>query len=111
MMINQFDVIMIDLNPTRGKEKQKYRPCVVVSNDFVNQHSPFVWILPITNRSKRFPSDIPIETKNNSVTGIIDSIQIRSLDAKVRNFKKIDELNESIKIDVINTIIAHSSIV
>ncbi|MCS4823603.1 type II toxin-antitoxin system PemK/MazF family toxin, partial [Staphylococcus aureus] len=47
---------MIDLDPTRGKEKQKYRPCVVVSNNFVNQHSPFVWILPITNRPKRFPS-------------------------------------------------------
>lgn len=110
-MINQFDVIMIDLNPTRGKEKQKYRPCVVVSNDFVNQNSPFVWILPITNRLKRFPSDIPIETKNNSVTGIIDSIQIRSLDAKVRNFKKIDELVDSLKTDVTNTIIAHSCIV
>ena len=68
-------------------------------------------IKPITNRPKRFPSDISIETKNNSVTGIIDSIQIRSLDVKVRNYKKIDELNENIKQDVIHTIIAHSSIV
>jgi hypothetical protein len=42
----------------------------------------------MTNRSKRFLSDIPIETKNNSVMGIIDSVQIRSLDAKVRNFCK-----------------------
>lgn len=110
-MVNQFDVIMIDLNPTRGKEKQKYRPCVIVSNDFVNYHSPFVWILPITNRSKRFPSDIPVSTKNSNVTGIIDSVQIRSVDIKARNYKKIDELNESIRTDVINTIIAHSAII
>ncbi|CUT97052.1 PemK family growth inhibitor [Staphylococcus capitis] len=110
-MVNQFDVVMIDLDPTRGKEKQKYRPCVVVSNDFVNQHSPFIWALPITNRPKRFPSDVTVKTKNNSITGIIDTIQIRSLDAKARRIKKIDELDESIKSDVINTIVAHSCMI
>jgi mRNA interferase MazF len=110
-MINQFDVIMIDLNPTRGKRKtKKYRPCVVVSKQFCKSTFPVRMILPITNRPKRFPSDISIETKNNSVTGIIDSIQIRSLDVKVRNYKKIDELNENIKQDVIHTIIAHSTL-
>ncbi|EIQ0342059.1 TPA: type II toxin-antitoxin system PemK/MazF family toxin [Staphylococcus pseudintermedius] len=109
-MVKQFDVIMIDLDPTRGKEKQKYRPCVIVSNNFVNQGSPFVWALPITNRAKKFPSDIVVKTKRNSVTGIIDSIQIRSLDIKSRNNKIVDELDDSIKSDVINTIIAHSKI-
>lgn len=102
---------MVDLNPTRGKEKQKYHPYVIVSNDFVSHHSSFVWILPITNRSKRFPSDIPVSTKNGNVTGIIDSVSIRSVDIKARNYKKIDELNEGIRTDVINTIIAHSAII
>lgn len=102
---------MVDLNRTRGKEKQKYHPCVIVSNDFVSHHSSFVWILPITNRSKRFPSDIPVSTKNSNVTGIIDSVPIRSVDIKARNYKKIDELNEGIRTDVINTIIAHSAII
>ncbi|MCO4356036.1 type II toxin-antitoxin system PemK/MazF family toxin [Staphylococcus agnetis] len=109
-MVKQFDVIMIDLDPARGKEKQKYRPCVIVSNNFVNQGSPFVWALPITNRTKRFPSDIVVKTKRNNVTGIIDSIQIRALDIKSRNNKIVDELDDGIKSDVINTIIAHSKI-
>ncbi|WP_264291117.1 type II toxin-antitoxin system PemK/MazF family toxin [Staphylococcus simulans] len=52
---------MIDLDTTRGEEKQKYQPYVIISNNFVNQGSPFVWTLPITNRTKRFPSDIVVK--------------------------------------------------
>lgn len=110
-MVKQFDIIMIDLDTTRGEEKQKYGPYVVISNNFVNQGSPFVWTLPITNRTKRFPSDIVVKTKRNSITGIIDSLQIKSLDIKARNNKVVDELDESIQSDVINTIIAHSKMI
>ncbi|MEJ7343683.1 type II toxin-antitoxin system PemK/MazF family toxin, partial [Staphylococcus epidermidis] len=28
MSIKQFDIYYIDLNPTRGREKQKIRPCL-----------------------------------------------------------------------------------
>lgn len=110
-MVKQFDIVMIDLFPTRSKEKQKYRPCVIVSNNFVNQGSPFVWALPIINRTKSFPSDIVVKTKHNSITGIIDSLQIRFLDIKARNNKIVDELDDSIKSEVIKTIIAHSKMV
>lgn len=35
-MVNQFDIIIVDLDPTKGMEKGINRPCVIVSNNLVN---------------------------------------------------------------------------
>lgn len=110
-MVKQFDIITVDLNPTRGKEKSKYRPCVVVSNDLVNNNSAFSWIMPITNRKKKFPTDLEVKTKKNNVHGWIDTVQIRSLDLSVRNTKVVDTLQDNVKRDILETIEAHTEII
>lgn len=110
-MINQFDIVTIDLDPKKGKEKNKYRPCLVVSNNLVNHGSAFSWVLPITNRPKRTPSDIEIKTKSNKVQGIIDTVQIRSVDLSVRNSRVVDELSERLRNQVLQTIFAYTEIV
>lgn len=110
-MVNQFDIVTIDLDPTRGREKNKYRPCLIVSNNLVNRGSSFSWVLPITNRPKRMPSDIEIKSKSNKVQGIIDTVQIRAVDLSVRNARVVDELSEGLKNRVLQTIFAHTEIV
>lgn len=110
-MVKQFDIITVDLEPSRGKEKKKYRPCVVVSNNLINQGSAFSWVMPITNRDKRLPSDLIVKSKNEKVSGIVDTVQIRALDLKARGSKVIDELHDDLKIDILETIVAHSEIV
>jgi len=110
-MVKQFDIITVDLDPTRGKEKNKYRPCVVISNDLVNDHSAFSWIMPITSREKVYPTDLEVKTKNNNVHGVIDTVQIRSLDLSVRNTKVVDTLQENVKRDILETIEAHIEII
>lgn len=57
----------------------------------------FVWILPITSREVRFPTDIEVKTKNGLVTGVIDTIQIRSLDLNARYHNYKDELQDNLK--------------
>ena len=42
------EVFLIDLDPTRGTEIQKTRPCVVVSPDDLNAHLRTVIIAPMT---------------------------------------------------------------
>lgn len=110
-MVKQFDIVTVDLDPTRRKEKKKYRPCVVISNNLVNQGSHFSWVFPITSSKKRVPSDIVIKTKSNKVHGIIDTVKIRALDLNVRNTKVVDELHEDLRNIVIKTIAAHTEIV
>lgn len=110
-MVNQFDIVIVDLDPTRGMEKGKNRPCVIVSNNLVNANSSFVWALPITSREAKYVTDIPLKTKFNKVSGIIDSIQIRALDIRSRGYKVVDQLQAGIQSLVIESIEAHTEII
>ena len=64
----------------------------------------FVWALPITNRKKRYPSDIEVKTKKGLVTGVIDTLQIRALDLNERNHNYKDELQDNLKNVVLQAI-------
>ncbi|HBK5982547.1 TPA: type II toxin-antitoxin system PemK/MazF family toxin, partial [Staphylococcus pseudintermedius] len=72
MSIKQFDIIYIDLNPTRGREKQNIRPCLVINNQMMIDGTELVWVVPIINRELRYPTDIELKTKKGLVSGVID---------------------------------------
>lgn len=63
MSIKQFDIIYIDLNPTRGREKQNIRPCLVINNQMMIDGTELVWVVPIINHELRYPTDIELKTK------------------------------------------------
>ncbi|MBA2572120.1 MAG: type II toxin-antitoxin system PemK/MazF family toxin [Gemmatimonadetes bacterium] len=48
-------VYLVDLDPTRGSEIQKTRPCVVVSPDELNEHLRTVIVAPMTTGGRRYP--------------------------------------------------------
>lgn len=104
MTIKQFDIIFIDLNPTRGREKQRVRPCLVVNNDLSIMGTHFAWVLPITNREVRYPTDIELKTKKNLVKGTIDTVQLRVLDLDARSHNKKDELQDNLRNEVLTAI-------
>lgn len=95
-MVKQYDVIIVDLEPTIGNEKGKKRPCVVVSDSNFTEVTKFGWVLPITNRAKRYPTDISLVTVDNAITGIVDCTQIRALDLNTHPYKIVDKLDQSI---------------
>jgi len=106
-MVKQFDIVIVNLDPTKGSEKGKNRPCVIVSNNLVNANSSFVWALPITSREPRYTTDIPLKTKQQNVKGVIDSVQIRSLDIKSRGYKVVDQLQDNLYPLILEAIEAH----
>jgi mRNA interferase MazF len=70
MVINRFDVWLINLDPTQGNEMNKTRPCVVISPDEVNDNLRTVIVAPLTSTSKSYPTrvDCYFEGKNDQVT-------------------------------------------
>ena len=48
-------VYRVDLDPTRGSEIQKTRPCVIVSPDELNEHLRTVIIAPLTTGGQAYP--------------------------------------------------------
>jgi len=98
------DVVLVDLDPAKGAEKKKTRPCLVIQNDVGNQFSPLTIIAIITSQKeidKKYPTDVWINEGEGGVDypSIIQCDQIRSID-KGRIIKKFECLNSSIMEDV-----------
>lgn len=108
-MVDQYEVIMINLNPVIGREKGHYRPIVIVSNELHNRIVKKVWAIPVTSRENRYPTDVDIETMNGEVYGVIDCSEIRSLDIIARDYIVKDKLKLSCIVemnDIIKNIMA-----
>jgi len=51
MEISRGDVVVIELDPTKGSEQRGTRPCLVVQNDIGNQNAPTTIVVPFTTPS------------------------------------------------------------
>lgn len=89
MTCTQYDLFLVNLDPTIGSEIRKTRPCVVLSPNELNSNLNTVIIAPITSTSKPYPTRL--KTKNVKPYGWIVLDQIRTIDKK-RIVKKIGQL-------------------
>ena len=63
MNINQYEIVLVNLEPTLGSEVSKTRPCVVVSPNEMNHYLRTIVIVPITSTLKNYPTRISISNK------------------------------------------------
>jgi len=49
------DVVLVELDPTRGSEIRKTRPCLVVSPDELNHHLRTFIVAPMTTGGHAYP--------------------------------------------------------
>ncbi len=91
-MIRLFRGLVIDLNldPGRGSETGKIRPCVVVTNNIYNEKVPVIQVVPITSwtpKKAQIITNVEIApTKKNNLTkkSIADCLQTRPVDYQSR---------------------------
>jgi len=91
VVINQYEVYLVDLDPTKGHEIKKTRPCLVISPDEMNHSISTVIIAPMTTKSHSFPTRIELEF--NKKIGWIVLDQIRTID-KSRLIKKMGKIEK-----------------
>ena len=83
--MKQFDVYLVNLNPTIGHELKKTRPAVIVSPDVLNKHLQTVIVAPLTHTVKSYPSRVKSQFAGQA--GEIALDQLRAVD-KTRLVKK-----------------------
>ncbi len=54
--MKQFEVWTVELNPTKGAEINKTRPCLIVSPNSVNKMLGTIIVAPLTHSTKNYPS-------------------------------------------------------
>ncbi len=90
MVIKQYEVYLINLDPTIGHEIQKTRPCLVLSPDEMNNNIRTVIIAPMTTKSHAYPTRIPVRFDKKSGWIVLD--QIRTVD-KARFVKRLGRIS------------------
>lgn len=91
MEVTQYQVVLVNLDPTIGSEMKKTRPCVIISPDEMNKYLQTIIIAPITSSSKSYPTRVIL--KNTKVKGWIVLDQIRTIDRQ-RVIKALGVLTE-----------------
>lgn len=91
----QLEIRWIDLEPTRGAETQKKRPCVIIQSNLINQGSRTIIVAPILPGHKNWPFVVNVKpSKNNGLDKErhINLKQMRAVDvSRIQNRQGILE--------------------
>jgi mRNA interferase MazF len=72
------EIHLVNLDPTKGREIKKTRPCLVISPDELNAHIQTVIVAPLTSAGKPYPFRVSCQFDNKA--GLIVLDQIRTVD-------------------------------
>ena len=89
--VNQYEIVLVNLDPTVGSEMKKTRPCVVLSPNEMNKYLQTIVVAPMTSSSKPYPTRV--EVKHKTIKGWIAIDQIRTID-RLRIVKRYEALIE-----------------
>ncbi len=92
-MVKRGEVYWVELDPTRGSEIRKTRPCLIVSPDDMNRLLPRVLIAPMTSKGQPLGCRPVTQVDGKRARILLD--QIRSVD-KVRLGRKMGIVNKSV---------------
>jgi mRNA interferase MazF len=91
MEIGQYDIVLVNLDPTIGSEMKKTRPCVVISPNEMNKYLQTIVIAPFTSSSKPYPTRVELNQVKTKGWIVLD--QVRSID-RSRIIKKLGILSD-----------------
>ena len=101
MVTNRFDVFLISLDPTRGSEIRKTRPCLIISPDEMNDHIRTVIVAPMTTKGRPYPSRVSCAFQGKRGQVVLD--QIRTVD-KTRLVRRLGTISPSVQRKVLDVL-------
>ena len=102
-------IVSVDLNPVKGSETGKVRPCLIVTNNAYNENPylPIIQVVPITEWNAKKEKILTNVTIDKSAANgldkksIADCLQTRPIDINSR-FKKVLGIVSDEKMNDIN---------
>lgn len=91
MAVNRSEVYLVNLDPTRGSEIKKTRPCLVVSPDEMNHHIRTVIVAPLTTRGQPYPTRVPCRFAGTAGQVVLDQVRTVDLSRLAKRLGRIEE--------------------
>lgn len=86
----QGDIIVINFDPSSGREIKKKRPAIVISTKNYCAVTGLVAVCPITSTKRDYFIKLDDEV-NPQVTGYINALQLKTLDFRVRDARFVEK--------------------
>ncbi|MFN6355717.1 MAG: type II toxin-antitoxin system PemK/MazF family toxin [Cyanobacteriota bacterium] len=99
--VSRGDIYLVSLNPTRGSEIRKTRPCVVISPDELNAHLRTFIVAPLTTGGHRYPFRVRCHFDDKDGHVVID--QLRAVD-RDRLIKRLGVLADNTLVEVFSVL-------
>ena len=99
MVVERFEVFLVNLDPTIGREIKKTRPCLVISPDEMNEYIWTVIVAPMTTRGRNYPTRIGCSFQGKQGQVVFD--QIRTVDKK-RLVKKLGRISSKTQVKTLS---------
>ena len=110
MSVSRGDIVLVNLDPTKGSEIKKTRPAVVIQNDTGNQYSPTTIIAPMTTTLSQYPFVVILRASDEDVDkdSAVQLDQIRTVDIEKRiertfgqvSDEKMAEIDAALKVSL-----------
>lgn len=92
VVVRRFEVYLVRLDPTEGREIRKTRPCLVISPDEMNRHIDTVIVAPMTTKGRMYPTRVPVRFHRKTGQIVLD--QLRTVD-KARLVKRLGAIDQA----------------
>jgi mRNA interferase MazF len=89
MVVNRFDVFLVNLDPTIGSEIKKTRLCLIISPNEINHYISTVIVAPMTTKGQPYPTRVTCQFQGKEGQIVLD--QIRTID-KIRLVKLLSQI-------------------
>ena len=99
----QGDIIAITFDPQSGHEQKGRRPALVVSKHLFNRSTGLAIVCPLTNTRRDFPFHVPIP-QSSSLAGFIMVEQVKSVDFRSRQAKRIERASDELLAHVLSVL-------
>ena len=102
MIISKYDIVLVNLNPSKGSEQKGIRPCLVIQNNGANMYANTTVVCAISSKIRRLPNTLitsPSDENGLKQESKIDFLQIRTID-KSRIIKKLGSLEEKYRAEL-----------
>ncbi len=106
MVVKRFDVFLVNLDPTIGREIQKTRPCLIISPNEMNDNIGTVIIAPMTTKGRSYPTRIACSFQGKDGQIILDQIRTVDKSRLVRNLGRLDRPTQQDVLDVLAELFA-----
>ncbi|NQV09780.1 MAG: type II toxin-antitoxin system PemK/MazF family toxin [Cyanobacteria bacterium] len=100
-IVSRGEIFLVALNPTRGSEIRKTRPCVVVSPDELNAHLRTYIVAPLTTGGHPYPFRVRCQFSDKD--GHVVPDQLRAVD-RDRLVKRLGILPEATLVEVLGVL-------